>query len=252
MAKSNNTKIIVGVAGGAALLLFAGRKQVMLIANMAFDAAKAQLFKQVIPTRSRRFADALLRVAAEDSLNPFLLVALMERESGSGEYLSPRGPEGTGDGGHGRGLFQIDDRTNGNWLLVNNWHDPYVNAKKGSELLRSKLKELGTRVGLGKVTANGKVYLSSDSAKRRGVSAPSTGIWLPDPRPLSGEKLFRGAVAAYNTGSYNVLMSVAAGLDPDHTTTPGPTKKPDYSADVVKRAAQWASAFEAVGGGKVA
>lgn len=38
------------------------------------------------------------------------IAAVMDRESGGGELLTPKGAAGTGDRGHGRGLMQLDDR----------------------------------------------------------------------------------------------------------------------------------------------
>lgn len=59
-------------------------------------------------------------VSAEVSyrVDAFLLAAICDRESRGGLALSPRGPTGTGDNGHGRGLMQIDDR----------WHPGFLSA----------------------------------------------------------------------------------------------------------------------------
>jgi soluble lytic murein transglycosylase-like protein len=43
-------------------------------------------------------------------VDPYLLAAICDRESLGGEALKPKGPKGTGDGGHGLGLMQIDRR----------------------------------------------------------------------------------------------------------------------------------------------
>lgn len=40
----------------------------------------------------------------------FLLAAVLDNESRGGDVLSPPGPGGTADNGHGRGLMQLDDR----------------------------------------------------------------------------------------------------------------------------------------------
>ena len=60
----------------------------------------------------------------------------------------------------------------------------------------------------------------------------------PDPRPLKGDLLTRAAVAAYNTGEGNVLMSVAAGVEPDATSTGG-----DYGESVLASALDYVTRF---------
>jgi len=66
-----------------------------------------------VSTLPRRLAKWLhIARAAEQLLGTDALftLAVMDRESFGGELLHPRGPTGTGDKGHGRGLMQIDDR----------------------------------------------------------------------------------------------------------------------------------------------
>lgn len=71
-----------------------------------------------------------------------LLAALCWRESQGGLVLSPPGPAGKGDFGHGHGLMQIDDHAHGAWLLeldvdgVPKWQKPALNIDKGAEILR--------------------------------------------------------------------------------------------------------------------
>jgi len=92
-----------------------------------YDISK---FSQSIPNRSQPYAQALINAAMRIpivQIDPFLLCAIIERESGSGVYLSPPGPGGTGDNGHGRGLAQIDDRSHGAWLSANDWTNPEIN-----------------------------------------------------------------------------------------------------------------------------
>jgi soluble lytic murein transglycosylase-like protein len=63
-----------------------------------------------LPARLARWARELAAASLVTGVAPFLLAAVMDRESVGGEMLRPRGPTGTGDGGHGRGLMQVDDR----------------------------------------------------------------------------------------------------------------------------------------------
>jgi Transglycosylase SLT domain len=66
-----------------------------------------------------------------------VLGAIMDRESAGGQTLSPRGPTGTGDGGHGRGLMQIDDRAHVEFTSGDEWQDPQANVTYAAKLLRS-------------------------------------------------------------------------------------------------------------------
>jgi len=43
-------------------------------------------------------------------LDPLLVAAVIDRESAGGDTLRPKGSPGRGDGGHGLGLMQLDDR----------------------------------------------------------------------------------------------------------------------------------------------
>lgn len=63
-----------------------------------------------VPARLAQWQHVVEPVARFYKLDPALVFAIMDRESNGGEMLKPRGPGGTGDHGHGRGLMQIDDR----------------------------------------------------------------------------------------------------------------------------------------------
>lgn len=82
-------------------------------------------------------------------LCPYLLAAMCSRESGGGVFLTPRGPEGTGDRGHGRGLMQIDDRSHQAFLVRRlpdgrpAWQDARENILYGASLLAEYRKALG-------------------------------------------------------------------------------------------------------------
>ena len=215
-------------AGIAALLflLFSKRKAIM-------TGAKALAFKATVPKDAGPYADVILRVAEEENLSPFLLYAIGARESGWGSYLTPKGPGGTGDYGHGRGLMQIDDRSNQAWLAANDWRDPLVNLRRGVSILKGKMRFLANNFPVPGLTDGKTVTISEKAAATRGIKAGG----YKDPRPLSGDLLLRASVAAYNGGEGAVLQSLAAGLDPDTTTAKGPSGRPDYSSDVLARAA---------------
>lgn len=244
---------ITGVAGLATLFLLRSKlpasvRQVVQNvsdkitsgASFVFDAAKTQAFKTAIAGatfgRASAYADLILQVAREESVSPFLIVAFGERESRWGEALSPKGPRGTGDVGHGHGLLQIDDRSFASWLNSNDWGDPLTNIRKGVQVLKGKMNFFRGADAVPGLTDGRDVTLSSTAASKRGVQP---GLYS-DPRPLSDPGvLLEAAVAAYNTGEGSVLQSLAARVKVD-TTTAGK----NYSADVLAKAAQYEALFQ--------
>jgi hypothetical protein len=82
---------------------------------------------QRLPLRLAQWAVEIHFAAALYRLDPLVLAAIVERESRGGEALSPPGPAGVGDGGHGRGLMQIDDR----------WHGLFVSTGRSQRSLCS-------------------------------------------------------------------------------------------------------------------
>lgn len=142
------------------------------------------LFAGSLPANAQRLAPIFWQVYQETGISPFILAGICAQESDFGDALSPPGDGGTGDGGHGRGLMQIDDRSNATWVANSNWGDAYINISMGASVLKAKAQYLALR----------------------GVSS---------------DQLLRASVAAYNTGEGNVLKSLRAGLDPDTTTADG-------------------------------
>ncbi|AKQ66516.1 hypothetical protein A176_003428 [Myxococcus hansupus] len=147
-------------------------------------------------------------IASLYRLDPLLVLALMDRESLGGDALTPKGPLGTGDHGHGRGLMQIDDRAHKGFVgAVDDlgrplWRDPAVNVHYSCRLLRRNLDSL-----------NGYVA---------------------------------GALAAYNAGLgrvRSVFGCVAADASDEHrqVMVDSVTTGRDYSADVFRRRAEFAA-----------
>lgn len=210
--------IAAGIIGTFWALVIYNRGTLSKVGTRVVDAAKKQVFLNIIPARSRFYADTVLRVADDETVSPFLLVAIMERESRSGEALSPKGPSGTGDGGHGRGLMQIDDRSFGpdaqgvgkgdGWLASHDWRDPIANIRKGAQVYKGKRKYIQSKV-------------------------PG----------LSDYQLMAASLAAYNSGEGTIVQSLKAGRNVDSTTAGG-----DYSSDVLKRIAAMEAAFNKVAG----
>lgn len=129
-------------------------------------------------------------------LDAAVVAGIGSRESAWGRLLTPRGPGGTGDGGHGRGLMQIDDRYHQGFIASGRWSNPKDNID----------------YAIDQVLANYYSYLDQNTA-------------------LDGRELLRGAIAAYNSGLSNVTRALSQGLDVDHYTT-----GQDYSWDVLNRA----------------
>jgi Transglycosylase SLT domain len=247
MAKKAGAEIWLWVALGAAAagyFIFANKEAIVSYGTDALAAGKELYFKLSIADDAQDYSDIILQVAREQGVDPFLIYALGERESRWGDALSPKGPGGTGDAGHGRGIMQIDDRSFGpdeqgigsgdGWLAANDWRDPYTNVTKGAQVLNQALRFFQSNSAI-KGYTDGRLVSITSSASRLGVTAG----YYPDPRPLDGDALTAAALAAYNTGAANVLMALAAGKSPDTTTTGG-----NYAGDVIAKASAAAAAFQ--------
>jgi soluble lytic murein transglycosylase-like protein len=103
-----------------------------------------------LPARLARWAREIGAAALATGVDPFLLAAIMDRESLGGEYLKPRGPAGVGDGGHGRGLMQVDDRYHASFVAalygrstLYLWQDPAFACLYGARLLEENMARFG-------------------------------------------------------------------------------------------------------------
>jgi soluble lytic murein transglycosylase-like protein len=215
--------VLLWVAGGLALsavaLLIALRKKLALRLGPYVRAGQDSLFKAALPSAGQQFAALLLQVAREKNLDPFILAAIAEQESGFN-------PNVIGYDGHGRGLFQIDDR----YHNLPNWQDPLTNARKGADILLDNLAWFRAKPSTPTVT------LTADEAAARGVSP---GVYR-DPRPLTGDLLIRATIAGYNASRVGVLKSVAVRVSPDALTT-----GKNYSANILARLSATARRFAA-------
>lgn len=88
-----------------------------------------------LPPRLQPYATLFADSGQRHGVDALLLAAICDRESRGGLALSPPGASGTGDGGHGRGLMQIDDRAHSEWIATHRWQDPAINIDKGAEVL---------------------------------------------------------------------------------------------------------------------
>lgn len=168
--------------------------------------------EKALPLHLRQWAKEFVGAGIMCRLCPFLLAAICDRESRGGLTLKPTGPAGTGDGGHGRGLCQIDDRFHVSFITSSDgygkalWKQPVFNILYAAKLLRDNVDAL-LDVSL--------------------------------------------ALSAYNAGVARVRAAadlVPVGKD-DATTlelrrkaADGKTAGGNYAADVLRRRAQWAPA----------
>lgn len=102
---------------------------------------------QRLPPRLARYALEIWCASALYRVDPVVLAAIMERESRGGDALTPPVPSGTGDGGHGRGLMQIDDRWHGPFIATGLWREPAFALLYAARLLREALDALGGEYG---------------------------------------------------------------------------------------------------------
>jgi len=135
--------------------------------------SRSVLLTQLNRTRSRGWLPFFNEAASQFSFPVALLLAIASRESNIQNIL--------GDGGHGRGIMQIDDRSFPDFANSGRWRDPRLNILMGARVLSGKQR-----------------FLS-----QRGVE---------------GDLLRRGSVAAYNSGEGNVLRAIRRGLSVDAFT----------------------------------
>lgn len=161
-------------------------------------AYKAHLDEVLTPTYyTTSYRPYIDQAAARYSwLQPSVIAGIGSRESAWGRILSPRGPSGTGDGGHGRGLMQIDDRFHQTFIGSGLWRNPKSNID----------------YGIDEVLAKNYAYLDANTS-------------------LQGTDLLRGALASYNAGLSSITRAIREGRDVDYYTT-----GQDYSWDVLNRA----------------
>ena len=95
-----------------------------------------QLTQEIALAHSRGWLPFISRAEKRHKLPPGLLLAIASRETNMQDIV--------GDGGHGRGLFQIDDRFHGDWLAKNGARGagttPRVSsARRSNELFSNRL-----------------------------------------------------------------------------------------------------------------
>jgi len=164
-----------------------------------FDRARE--FLPVFQTAADAYQwPAELEVVMREALSPrwmtWVLMGIASRESRFGLLLDEND---RGDGGHGHGIMQVDDRSHAGFCSSGQWHD-----------LAASLEYV-----------------------HKNVIVPAFN-YLGDDFELFGVDyavLFQGAIAAYNCGSGNVRKALEARQGVDARTT-----GKDYSVDVIGRA----------------
>lgn len=115
---------------------------------MSATALQVQSFltaaSRTLPARIARWRSAIAAAALARDVDPFLLAAIVDRETLGGEACRPRGAHGVGDNGNGLGLGQIDKRfhakfAEAEFLGQALWADAAWNLLAAATLLRSNL-----------------------------------------------------------------------------------------------------------------
>ena len=228
--------------GGAIALFILPRPRIAKAAGVLImdttgklvDAGQALQFRLSLPLGGQKYAPVMLKISRETGVSPFLLAAIMQRESAFGATLVPKGPGGTGDRGYGHGLMQIDKRFHSDFLAKGTWHIPEHNLRYA---VNAVVKPYMAHFV--KVPTVGARILVPKTYKRRGLTPGD----YPDPRPLTGELLQAATIASYNAGPGAVLFAVASGADPDTVTT-----GKDYSTEVVGKLTAYVSKFDTLVG----
>jgi hypothetical protein len=138
--------------------------------------------------------------AASINVDQAILMAIASRETNIKSIQ--------GDGGHGHGIMQIDDRSYPEFCQSDDWKDPRKNIFKGAEVLEAKRKQILDAIGKDVVCK---------SRQYRAVTLTDLG-------------LLRTSIAAYNSGCQG-HYNISTNGNPDTSTTGS-----DYSCDVINRA----------------
>ena len=144
----------------------------------------------------KKYEDIAKKVATKYEIPVSVIAGIGSRESHWGLALNPVGPGGTGDGGHGRGLMQIDDR----------WHLPFIESGKW---------------------ANGRENIIYGAA----VLKNCMNYFVKKGEWEMSYKLIKAGVAGYNCGPRRAWDGYAMGHGVDYYTTGR-----DYSTNVIERA----------------
>lgn len=166
--------------------------------GLAFQTSYAKTDKSLMRQLEeiKQYEDTVKKVSARYEIPASVIAGLGSRESHWGLALTPPGPGGTGDGGHGRGLLQIDDRWHKAFIDSGKWADAKENIIYGCAVLKNSIDFFAKKTG-----------------------------WK------MGFDLLKAGIAGYNCGPSRAFESYSKGLGVDYYTAGR-----NYSKDVLERA----------------
>lgn len=130
----------------------------------------------------KKYEIIVKKVAIQYNIPASVIAGIGSRESHWGLALTPPNPAGTGDGGHGRGLMQVDDR----------WHIPFIQSGKWAD------------------ASENIIY---------GCAVLKSSINLFTKNGITGFNGLKGGIAGYNCGPSRALSAYNAGYGADYYTT---------------------------------
>jgi soluble lytic murein transglycosylase-like protein len=173
-----------------------------------------------LATRGVAFAGPIVEAAAKHNLDPALLAAVAAQETGGPQ--SNGGRNILGDGGHGHGVFQIDDRWH-DFARTSAAMDPTANADYAAGMLSGLLHTYGGNVhrALSAYNAGSPNATGTVTDWGRGRRLGYADSVLAHYRRLSGDEL--SADARETVASVNTLASFAATQLPQPATSTAAT-----------------------------
>jgi hypothetical protein len=173
---------------------------------------RADLQRQFRTATTKGWVPAFQGAAHDYAFPVELLMGIASRETNMRNIV--------GDGGHGYGLMQIDDRSFPDFCHSGQWQNALACIHKGALVLDGKREQIRNGQGLN-LKIEGKSFRGQDN--------------------LSGPDLTRIAVAAYNSGLWAYYsFSTSGDHNPDLRTT-----HRDYSADVLQRTVMFRDLLDA-------
>lgn len=166
--------------------------------QLAFQTSYATWDKHLLQELEelKKYEAFVKKAAQVYSIPASVLAAIGALESRWGLALSPPGSAGTGDGGHGRGLMQIDDRWHVPFIQSGKWVEANENIAYGAAVLKNSIDYIGKQAQMD-----------------------------------MSQALLRAGIAGYNCGPARALQALRQGLDVDYYTA-----RRNYSQQILNRA----------------
>jgi soluble lytic murein transglycosylase-like protein len=103
-------------------------------ANAGVSVDRTTFINSFDSQASRKLAPFIYDAATKYNVSPFTIAGLAYTESRYGTALDSNG---TGDGGYGHGIMQIDSRAHADWVNSNDWRDARTNIFYGASILKA-------------------------------------------------------------------------------------------------------------------